>query len=177
MEAPAMSEKREVSLKAVFLGLVVDIVGTVVVGLVLGALLGMYLISQGVAPDELSAQLEDPGYIVPGLVVGLSVTVLGGFIAGRVAGRSEVLHGGLVGMLGVVLGFPLMVFYPEWYDAVSLITIIPCGMLGGRLAALGRKTTEGSADEPRAREWNRLTADCVEMPLKQRPQWLRSAKL
>jgi hypothetical protein len=69
------------------------------------------------------------------LIVGLSCTFIGGYMAGRTAGQAEILHGVVVAGIGLVLGLFLREpNLPLWYEAVSFAAMAPIGMAGGYLA-------------------------------------------
>jgi hypothetical protein len=155
-----MSDERGISTKAVFLGVVTDVGVSLVGGTALGVVLGIALLAQGVAPDELDERMQEPDVLVPGLLFGLAATAFVGFVAGRVAGRSEVLHGGLVGVVGIPLGLVFAAGYPLWFNLAGFAGVIPCALLGGGLAAIRRRPSPGSTDEtqsdgadPGADEW------------------------
>ena len=65
--------------------------------------------------------------------------MLGGYVAGRVSKTHEVLHGGIVGGIGLLFGLLFWTSLPLWYSIVSLLGVIPCGMLGGRIATTGQR--------------------------------------
>jgi hypothetical protein len=134
-----MDDTRRIRVKAVALGALTDICGSVVVGSVLGLVTGIVLVARGVPPNELSAHLEGPAVLVPGLIIGFGFTVLGGFVAGRVSKHREVMHGGLVGLVGLIWGLLFWGAGPLWYQLISVVGIIPFGMLGGRLAGAARR--------------------------------------
>ena len=80
-------------------------------------------------------RMKSTNGLLLGLVIGLSFTVLGGFFAGKMAGRAEVLHGALVAVAGMVL---TLIFReagsPLWFDIAGLAGMLPAGMAGGYLA-------------------------------------------
>jgi hypothetical protein len=103
--------------------------------------MGGVLAARGVPEDELDARLQGPIYLVSSLIFGLGLTVLGGLVAGRVAQKSEVMHGGLVGGVCLILSlllWPFLSRLPSWYYAASLLGVVPFGMLGGRLVSVHR---------------------------------------
>jgi len=92
---------------------------------------------QGAPQAELDLQLQRPGFLMPSVLLGLGFTALGGFVAGRLSGRLETIHGCLVGSVCLVLGillWPLSASVPAWYTVVSLLGSVPLGLLGGYLA-------------------------------------------
>jgi hypothetical protein len=121
-------------------------------------LIGVFLVAQGTPPHAVTERIMEPTGLVLCLVVGFGSTVFGGFIAGRIAGHSEVTHGALVGALGILFGLLFMSQYPLWFNAVSFATTVPYGMLGGWLAVSPRKNVHERAGgfrdyEERGADW------------------------
>ena len=74
-----MTDNREISIKALVLGVLTDIGCSLIVGFALS-----------------------PMVLVPSMIIGFGFTILGGFVAGRVSKKSEVIHGGIVGFIAVI---------------------------------------------------------------------------
>jgi len=55
------------------------------------------------------------------------------------------MHGAIVGVLGIVMGLSFMASFPLWYNVVSVVGIVPFGMLGGRLAVINSEESMGRA--------------------------------
>jgi hypothetical protein len=144
-----MSGERRINSRAVFLGVVADIGSSFAVGAVLSVAIAVVLLPQGVAPQELMERMQDPVVLIVSMVLGFCCTVFGGFVAGRVAGRSEVAHAGLVGVIGLLFGLLFIGSFPLWYNVVAFGGTVPFALLGGCLATIGRaRTRRGSDNEP-----------------------------
>lgn len=126
-----MSEGQGIRVTAVVVGFLADVIGTIA----LGAVVGVVLVAQGTPPHRIAERMWEPTGLALGLVLGMMGTAFGGFIAGSMAGRSAVFHGGLVGALGVVLSLLFASHYPMWYNAACLGGGVPVAMFGGWLAA------------------------------------------
>jgi hypothetical protein len=98
-------------------------------------ILATLLVSTGLSEDEVMSRMKSTNGLLLGLIVGMSFTVLGGYFAGRMAGRSEVLHGALVAIVGMVIA---LIFRekgdPLWFDIAGFVAMLPAGMAGGYLA-------------------------------------------
>jgi hypothetical protein len=132
-----MTGSRQISFKAVTLGVLTDVLGSLTVMTTVGLIVGLALGAQDVPQVELELQMQRPGFLVPSLLLGLGFTTLGGFVAGRVSGRFEMIHGGLVGSVCLIVGillWPVSASVPAWYMVVSLLGSVPLGLLGGYLA-------------------------------------------
>ena len=126
-----------VRLKAVIIGALADNGATLFIMLLLMTALS----STGVSEDEVVSRMKSQSGLLLSLIIGLGCTVLGGYVSGRVAMRSEVLHGALVAGIGMVLALLWRESgLPNWYDIVGFAGMLPAGMAGGRLAAQRRQS-------------------------------------
>ena len=130
----------DIKLKAVIVGAIVDNVGTMVVMLFLMTALA----SQGISQDEVIARMKSQSGLLLNLILGLGCTFLGGYVAGRMARRSEVLHGALVAGIGMVLALIWRESgLPPWYDIIGFAGMLPAGMGGGLYARQRRMPGDG----------------------------------
>ena len=129
-----MTEKKGIRIWAIAIGLATDLGGSVLAGTAYGVVLTICMLVRGISPETVATRLQGPVVEVPGLLIGFGFTLLGGFVAGRIAKRSEILHGGIVGGIGLPLGFLFCAALPLWYNIISFAGIIPVGMVGGYLA-------------------------------------------
>ena len=115
--SPPVDERRGISFLAIFLGVLTDIGGSAIVGFALSVALSAFLLSQRAAFDELAIAFQSPVFWIPGAVLGLALTVLGGFVAGRVAKRSQVMHGAITGSISATFGLLMQLWQqtPLWY--------------------------------------------------------------
>ncbi len=126
---------RELSFKAIVWGVLVDTVGTLIVATAL--LLAMA--ASGLPEAEITKRLYGLSGLMLMLIVGLGFTLIGGYVAGRTAGRIELLHGAIVAGVGLVLGLFLREpNLPLWYETISFAAMIPAGMTGGYFAREGK---------------------------------------
>ena len=121
----------DVKFKAVIVGAVADNAGTLFVMTLLAAALA----SAGLSEDEVMSRMRSTSGLLLGLIIGLGCTVLGGYIAGRIARQDERTHGALVAVIGMVIA---VIFRdggdPAWFDIAGFAGMLPAGMLGGHLA-------------------------------------------
>ena len=83
--------------------------------------------------------MNDPGLNLLALSYRIIYTVLGSYIAARLAPSSPMLHAWVLGVIGFVIGtagaiatIPLHLG-PAWYPIAIAATALPCAWLGGRL--------------------------------------------
>ena len=131
-----------ISLKAIALGSLIDIGGSLLVGALYAFTYAVVLAAQNIPPEEMQRRtLSDPGYYLVLLAMGLAFMAVGGYVAARVARAREIMHAFLVAV--VAIGFSLLFLflsstdtsqYPAWYLPVSFGLTVPAALLGGYIA-------------------------------------------
>lgn len=122
---------RGLKFKAILFGCLIDTIGTLVIAFAIIFAMGV----AGISTDEISARMHGFSGLMLMLIVGLAGTFVGSYVAGRMAGQAEILHGVVVAGIGLVLGLFLREpNLPLWYEAVSFAAMAPVGMAGGYLA-------------------------------------------
>ncbi len=131
-----MLEKiRGLKLKAIFWGVFADTIGT----LAIATILVFAMAASGLPGDEITARMHGISGIILMLIFGLGFTLVGGYVAGRTAGQSEILHGAIVAGIGLILSlFFRETGLPLWYEIVSFAAMVPVGMAGGYIAREGK---------------------------------------
>jgi hypothetical protein len=128
-------ERTGATWKAVLFGVTTDLFGTTVAGMILLVLFSGMLVAQGQAPEEISPILmQSNEYLFVSLAVGLSFTVLGGYVAARTANHQEYKHALIVGVIVLILG-EIMVSSDPTGTPLSIrvigdLLVIPAAMLG-----------------------------------------------
>jgi putative membrane protein (TIGR04086 family) len=133
-----------VQIRPVIIGVVVDYVATYAI---MYAYFFVYLANalskQGeVSSDAITNYMTTTEGLLIGFAIGTLGTVIGGFVAGRKAGKFEIKHGAFVGLGSLIVSFIQTVIQgeqvplPEWFRAISVLAIIPAGALGGYLAEM-----------------------------------------
>ena len=126
----------KVKLKAIMFGALADNGATLLIMLLLMTALS----STGISEGEVVSRMKSQSGLALSLIIGLGCTGLGGYVSGRVALRSEVLHGALVAGIGMVLALIWRESGPpNWYDIVGFAGMLPAGMAGGQVAARRRQ--------------------------------------
>ena len=129
-----MKKILELKFKAIVLGVLVDTVGT----LAIATILIFAMAASGLSGDEITARMHGFSGILLMLILGLGFTLGGGYVAGRTAGQSELLHGAVVAGTGLILWlFFRETGLPLWYEIVSFAAMVPAGMAGGYIAREG----------------------------------------
>lgn len=140
---------RDISSKAIIIGLLVDIGGTFLFAFTFGLLALMLLPSTG---DEIK-QIEDfsrtPVFRTVTPVVGLLFTGLGGYITARISKTEEMKNALFMGIasaaFGIISIFTLSGAEHSWLDMIALILTILFALLGGYV----RMKTKGTDLQPK----------------------------
>ena len=126
-----MLKLSDIDFKAVVLGALVDNLGTMFAI----SLLILALSSTGLSEDGVAERLKTPSGELLVLIIGMGWTTTGGYAAGRMAKRSELLHGSMVAVIGILLA---LIFRdpgrPHWAEIAGFIAMLPVGIFGGYLA-------------------------------------------
>lgn len=88
-----MQRKGRIHWRAVMFGYLFDYISSLFIGAI------AYSVNQNIATESLFASTTGIVYAV----LGVLMTVIGGFIAGRIAKEERFLHGFLVGGIGIVV--------------------------------------------------------------------------
>ena len=94
------------------------------------------------ANEAVDRALTSPEGLFWTMVIGLLATVVGGYYGARRAGSHHLRHGGWVAIVSLTLGLPFLLLSsgqgdagnPFWYDALSIVGMLPAGLLGGIIA-------------------------------------------
>lgn len=138
-----MQQPHKIDLKAVLFGFLADTLITLLISIALVSAMA----AAGIREHDILERMKSTSGLMLTLVFGLGCTVLGGYIAGRVAQREEIKHGAIVAALGLLLGlFFRESGLPLWYELASFVFIIPAGMAGGHLALQRRQKGSHQAE-------------------------------
>jgi hypothetical protein len=133
---------RKVSIKGVFIGGIVDVVSSIVLGLPFGFYAMSKVDLSNIPKDQKSAALavvvhQDFPLYLGELVVGLLCSVPGGYVAAWLAKHDELLNGGLSSFLCVFLGIYTMVSGKDpsalWVQTLLLLASPVFALIGGEL--------------------------------------------
>lgn len=97
--------------KAVTLGLVADLGGTVVATILLGIAYGIVMGAMGVSAEEIEAATTnmptDSGLFYLATLAGLACSALGGYVCARIARRSELKLGAILAAISAGIGLAI----------------------------------------------------------------------
>ena len=123
-----------VNVFAIVAGFACDFVGTYAFNFVVAIIMVLFMKSRGIEGEALESGLNQfmsgNAYCMFSILIGFSFTMLGGYIAGRVAKHGELFHAGAVGVINVLFSLYFMEVYPAWYWLVVFM-VIPVAIFGG----------------------------------------------
>jgi hypothetical protein len=122
-----LARRRGSPVKAVLYGVLVDIGGSIVAGLVIVIVYSIALASAGASAEDIQQALSDASplswFSILGFVVGCSASFLGGYVCARVAASAEMKSVGIVaavsGIVSVLMGSNAYAF--EWNALLALV--------------------------------------------------------
>jgi len=123
-------------------GILVDVFGTMVAAVLYVTLVLGVSLSEGQVTEDMLTPTHQA--IVDAL--GLLLSVLGGFVAGRLAKVDEVNHGAAAGfgslLFALLLAWGVPMDAPSWRDLLMSLAVVPAAALGGYVA--GRLNARGA---------------------------------
>lgn len=138
-----------VQVRPIIAGVIVDYLATFLAGTVFIIIFfGQEIVTQGELSEEaFNKILTSPEYLLILGAVGALCTVLGGYVAGRIAKDFEIKHGALVGLGSLILVTLEQAMsgqsssYPIWFEVLGYLIAVPAGALGGHIAQRQRELT------------------------------------
>lgn len=131
-----------ISLKAVAIGVAIDLGGGLLAEFGFSLVYGVVLMAQRIPVDDVQQRmLADPSFYVANVIIGTGFLAGGAFVAARIARAREVAHAGLVGVVGLAIAGGLALVstpapptWPSWYIPVSFGVALPVALLTGYVA-------------------------------------------
>ncbi len=134
-QRPGSSVLRHLRWRAVFIGFGTDYGSSQVVGIVMALGAGIIFGAQGHPAAQFKLQiLNSTAYLLSAQAVGAFFTVLGGFVAGRLAPQARYWNAAAVALLDIITGIVSYGSLPLWYDIMAIALVSPCALLGAYLA-------------------------------------------
>jgi peptidoglycan/LPS O-acetylase OafA/YrhL len=121
--------------KAIFLGLAVDLGGTILVAIVL-VVVGVVWYALRGQGDDPTAFTRTMGFRLIFLALGLALTGVGGFVTAHLAPGAEYRNTLAMAVISLALGALLKVLglddqpEPLWYDLASWCGVVPTALFG-----------------------------------------------
>ena len=148
--------KNGISIKALFLGILTDIGGsliaTIVFSLIHRPIIAVYSVrlmsskqppATSIIPMWLSPLIPDTfGYKIITLLIGMAFTFSGAYLAARIAKRRELVYGWSIGVINVILSAVTFRFPLSWFSLSAVLFPLPMSLLGSVLARRRNKSIQ-----------------------------------
>lgn len=129
---------QHISIKAVLLASLAMFGLDIVSGMILLATFGGPALDPNLSDAQMQLVIgeviQDPGYLTAALILGTGTTVLGGYIAARLATSVPYYNAFAFAVLGIVVTLLTAEGLPLWFLIVGLLVTIPAALLGAYLA-------------------------------------------
>lgn len=127
-----------ISIKAVVLASLAVLGVDIISSMLLTHLFGGPGFGSGLSDEQIRSAyqvlLQDVRYLTLGLVLGTASTVLGGYLAARLARSVPYWNALAFGVLGLLISTIGSADVPAWFKVISLLLTLPAAVLGGHLA-------------------------------------------
>jgi membrane protease YdiL (CAAX protease family) len=141
-EAPVADQDRPRGspVKGMLYGALVDIGGTLLAGIVLGILWGIWLAASGNSAEQIAEAVKNPDptslVSIAGYVIGTAFSGLGGYVCARVARETELRCAAVVAGISIAFGFAVGGAQTPEMGVLMIVTTVAAVMLG---AWMGRR--------------------------------------
>jgi hypothetical protein len=130
---------KDIKFFAIFVGLIVDIFGSLFSGIVISIVVAIYLAVQGMPLKQISVQLsstEEQSFLALHAAIGIGEfsTFVGGFVTGWMAKSAQLKNALIMGILSTLLGALFWSFNPLWFNIVCIPFTPASAAVGGYLA-------------------------------------------
>lgn len=129
-----------ISIRAVILASLAVLGVDIVSSLLLTQMFGGPAFGSGLSEEEVrrayQVLLQDVRYLSFGLILGTASTVLGGYLAARLARSVPYFNALAFGVLGLLISAIGSGDLPTWFKLIGLALTLPAALLGGHLAKL-----------------------------------------
>lgn len=129
-----------ISIKAVLLATLAVFGVDILSSMFLSSLFGGPAFDSSLSDEQVNAAVQvlfqDVRYLTLGLVLGTASTVLGGYLAARLARGLPYFNALAFGVLGLLLSIVTSGDLPLWFKIVGFALSLPAAVLGGHLARL-----------------------------------------
>ena len=127
-----------VSPKALLISLGVMLALDTLGGMILTIFFASQSIDGNTTPEQTRAAVEamnqSSGFLLSALAYGTITTILGGYLAARLAKRLPYFNAGALGLAGIAIGLILAGSSPLWFDIVGFFVTLPAALFGGHLS-------------------------------------------
>ena len=134
----------DLNFRAIFYGVLIDILGSVCVGVFLGLSFTVFLLIRHDLSPSRVVEIRDGVFIKSVGLFGTSLTTcFGGYVATRLSASKSLANAFVVGLISLGFGAILSVIFPgatpTWKQIIGAALTIPASLLGGFIALRNRR--------------------------------------
>jgi MFS family permease len=127
--------------KAVLVGSLVNVIGSLVAGIFIGIAAAVYFAAVGYTDEQISdALMKNTGLILVYFFAGIAFSILAGYLCARIANVHEYRYAFITGVIGYAIGELMFMIdpsspaaLPRWYLLASYLLYLPAVLLGAYL--------------------------------------------
>ena len=123
------------SLRAIFNGILIQIVGSIIISITISTITRLSLSSQGYEEAQIKefflVQFESPLFMVAGLIPNFLLAIVAGYVTAKSALKLEYWHALIaISFVAVIYYVPAIGRAPTWFSALSIIGITLFALMG-----------------------------------------------
>ncbi len=120
-----LSSEKGSPAKAIITGASIDIIGSVIIGVILAIVYGIILSGSGLSTEEITTRFEtlDPysAFSIIGAIVGCFISMVSGYVCARIVNYSEYKYGAVLGLISSTFG---IILGSSTYSIAEKITLV-----------------------------------------------------
>lgn len=123
------------SLRAIFHGILLQIVGSIVISITISTITRSILSRQGYEEAQIKefflAQFESPLFMIAGLIPNFILAIATGYVTAKSALKLEYWHALIaISFVAIIYYVPAIGRAPDWFSALSIIGITLSALIG-----------------------------------------------
>ena len=134
---------KNISFKAVAIAVLATLGLDIISGIVLTMILGGDTFASGMTEQQtqeaVARLIASDTFLRSSLVLGTLTTVVGGYLAARLARTVPYFNALAFGIVGILFGVAAAGDVPPWYQIIGFGLALPAALLGGRIAGSSRR--------------------------------------
>jgi len=147
----AADKKGIMKIKAIALGVITDLIGSLILSIPIGVIGTVIHLSRGGKPETFKAFLHSNiPLLLFSLIIGLALVIVGGVVTAYIAKEKRVWNAFLTGVVISLVGIPFSLSLPFWFSALSFVLTIPSATFGGWIVQKRQRGQQSPPPLPRA---------------------------
>jgi predicted membrane channel-forming protein YqfA (hemolysin III family) len=127
-----------INVKAVLIASVSMFILDLISGVVLLPLFSDVQILDGSSAEQVEQAMQavtlSDAYLICALITGTITTLLGGYLAAKIAKKYPYFNAAAFGLMGIAISLIMSSDVPLWFDIIGYLSTIPAALYGGHFA-------------------------------------------